>query len=157
MSTPAGSKSQRPPAVHLHVPLHQVAVAGSFGVSECGDEIFIARDPAAVLRRCGAFTVHHASTGPARGGLNDLLKRQYVLPAVAEVVEVIEPVPPGREDLAETGLVLTLRSRARLNGASSEVVGTPVVPRAIGGAELMQVASLPLEGCLGNGVQLVQP
>ena len=147
----------RSSAVHLLVPLHQVAVAGSFGVSECVDKLCIALDPAAVLRRCRAFTVDHASRWRARGGFNDLLERQYVLPVVAEVVHVVESVPRGREDLAKTHLALTLRSGGSAGCAAAEVGGTPVVPHAIRSAELVQVASLPLEGCLENCVQLVQP
>src|SRR6476659_1384177 len=143
-------------AVHLHVPLHQVGVVWFLRLSECGDEVLIPGDTTAVLQGCRAVSIDHAGTWCARRGLDDLLQHEYVLPAVAEVVDVVESVPHCREDLAETSLALRLRNRARAKRAWTEAGRTSVVPGAILDAELMQVSSLPPERCLENPMQLVQ-
>src|SRR3954451_649504 len=133
-------------AVHLHVPLHQISVVGSLGPSECHDQILIAGDTTTVLQRCRAVAVDDAGTWRARRGVDNLIKDDDVLPVVTEVVYVVEAVTDGREHLIQTRLALTLRCRAEER--STEVRGTPVIPSAIGGAELMQVSSRPLEGLL---------
>ena len=77
------------------MPLEQFFALGMLRVSHGFDQVFVTGDAAAVLRRTGAGA-GQAGDGPVGDPREEFLDKDFILPTVAEVVLVDDPVVLGQ-------------------------------------------------------------
>src|ERR1700752_1612271 len=133
-------------------PFFELAVALVAGIGEGLEEFAIAPRTTDVLGWAVALGLDQAGIKHARFGIDQALDLDRVLPAIAEVVEILQGLCADVfEDVAEPSFA----SIREVAGPVCARIGRP--PSGAARADLVQMAVGPAHGCLDGQIQPLEP